>query len=88
MLQGSGAMYHRLYDSGVDVLADGNCYIMHHKVFIIDEHLVITGSYNFTSSAEVSNDETSLLLMMHTCARISRRRLRAYSQAQIPARCR
>lgn len=87
--QGSGAMYHRLYDSGVDVLTDGNCYIMHHKVFIIDEHLVITGSYNFTSSAEVSNDENLVIIDDATLAHVYLDEFaRVYSQAQIPARCR
>ncbi len=34
---------------------------MHNKVMIIDDHLVITGSYNFSENAE-SNDENVLLL--------------------------
>src|SRR5438046_4076647 len=48
---GSGADFGRLKQGGVDVLEDGNCYNLHHKVIVIDEHTVITGSYNFTSSA-------------------------------------
>jgi phosphatidylserine/phosphatidylglycerophosphate/cardiolipin synthase-like enzyme len=35
---------------------------MHHKVFIIDEKIVITGSYNFSSSAERTNDENVVIL--------------------------
>ena len=31
---------------------------MHHKVIIIDGEIVITGSYNFTNSAETRNDES------------------------------
>lgn len=34
---------------------------MHNKVMIIDDHLVVTGSYNFSENAE-SNDENILLL--------------------------
>ena len=34
---------------------------MHNKVLIIDEHLVITGSYNFSEKAK-SNDENLLLI--------------------------
>jgi phosphatidylserine/phosphatidylglycerophosphate/cardiolipin synthase-like enzyme len=45
-----------------DVLPDGNPYIMHHKVIIIDDETVITGSYNFTKSAEESNDENTLII--------------------------
>jgi len=45
-----------------DVLLDGNPYIMHHKVIIIDDATVILGSYNFTGSAEKSNDENVLII--------------------------
>lgn len=46
----------------LDVLTDGNPYIMHHKVFILDEETVILGSHNFTESADESNDENLLIL--------------------------
>jgi phosphatidylserine/phosphatidylglycerophosphate/cardiolipin synthase-like enzyme len=35
---------------------------MHHKVMILDGKTVITGSYNFTDSAETRNDEDLLIL--------------------------
>ena len=35
---------------------------MHHKVFIIDEEIVITGSYNPTSSGTKRNDENLLII--------------------------
>ena len=35
---------------------------MHHKVFIIDGEKVITGSYNFSNSAESKNDENIIML--------------------------
>lgn len=35
---------------------------MHHKVIIIDDETVITGSYNYSKNAEVSNDENILIL--------------------------
>ena len=34
---------------------------MHNKVMIIDDRIVITGSYNFSENAE-SNDENTLIL--------------------------
>ena len=34
---------------------------MHNKVMIIDDHLVVTGSYNFSENAE-ANDENLLLI--------------------------
>jgi phosphatidylserine/phosphatidylglycerophosphate/cardiolipin synthase-like enzyme len=45
-----------------DVLVDGNPYIMHHKVIIIDDETVILGSFNFTVSADESNDENLLII--------------------------
>ena len=35
---------------------------MHHKVIVIDEETVITGSYNYSKNAELSNDENILIL--------------------------
>jgi phosphatidylserine/phosphatidylglycerophosphate/cardiolipin synthase-like enzyme len=54
--------YTRLRDAGLDVLLDGNPYIMHHKVIIVDDATVILGSYNFTSNAENANDENLLII--------------------------
>jgi phosphatidylserine/phosphatidylglycerophosphate/cardiolipin synthase-like enzyme len=58
----SGAEYDRLRDQGLDVYMDGNPENMHHKVFLIDEKVVVTGSYNFSASAEERNDENTLIL--------------------------
>src|SRR4029078_1723947 len=55
---GSGADFNRLKQGGVDVLEDGNCHILHHKVIVIDEQTVITGSYNFTASASATTTRT------------------------------
>lgn len=49
-------------DMGMDVLTDGNPYIMHHKVFIIDDQTVILGSFNFSRNADESNDENVLII--------------------------
>jgi phosphatidylserine/phosphatidylglycerophosphate/cardiolipin synthase-like enzyme len=54
--------YQRLRNASHDVLLDGNPYIMHHKVIIIDDETVILGSYNFSRSAEISNDENVLII--------------------------
>jgi phosphatidylserine/phosphatidylglycerophosphate/cardiolipin synthase-like enzyme len=51
-----------LYCAGVPVRVDGNSYTMHHKVIIIDERLVVTGSFNFTKSADDSNDDNVLII--------------------------
>ena len=52
----------KLREAGLDVRLDGNPANMHHKVFIIDGHIVITGSYNFSRSAEERNDENTLII--------------------------
>jgi len=51
-----------LFCDGVDVRQDGNNGILHHKVFIIDESTVITGSFNYSNNAVESNDENVLII--------------------------
>jgi phosphatidylserine/phosphatidylglycerophosphate/cardiolipin synthase-like enzyme len=46
----------------LDVLLDGNPYVMHHKVFILDNKTVILGSFNFTANANDYNDENILFI--------------------------
>jgi phosphatidylserine/phosphatidylglycerophosphate/cardiolipin synthase-like enzyme len=58
----TGTEYENLRLGGVDVRLDGNRRNMHHKVFIIDERIVIVGSYNFSASAERRNDENLLII--------------------------
>ena len=35
---------------------------MHHKVMVIDNQIVVMGSYNFSASAEDTNDENLLVI--------------------------
>ncbi len=51
-------------DAGVDVrVANGfSGGIMHHKLAIIDDHTVLTGSFNYTRSANEINDENLVVL--------------------------
>jgi phosphatidylserine/phosphatidylglycerophosphate/cardiolipin synthase-like enzyme len=48
--------------SGVPVRQDGNPGFMHEKVIIIDGHLVITGSLNYSSSADEENNENVVIV--------------------------
>lgn len=48
--------------AGIAVRRDGNPNFMHNKVIIVDERFVITGSLNFSTSAEESNDENVIIL--------------------------
>ncbi len=43
-LSNTGTEYDNLLAAGLDVRLDGNDRNMHHKVFIIDGEIVITGS--------------------------------------------
>lgn len=61
-LSATGSEYQALSAAGLDVCADGNRDKMHHKVFLVDEQVVIAGSYNFTRSAETKNDENTLII--------------------------
>lgn len=54
--------YEKLKQNGLDVNWDENKNNMHHKVFIIDEKVVITGSYNPTKSANTVNDENIVVI--------------------------
>ena len=51
-----------LNDSGVNIRPDHNKYTMHHKVIIIDNSTVITGSYNPTKSGDTKNDENVVII--------------------------
>ena len=51
-----------LFCAKVPVELDGNKYTMHHKVIILDESTVITGSFNFTKSADQENDDNLLVI--------------------------
>jgi phosphatidylserine/phosphatidylglycerophosphate/cardiolipin synthase-like enzyme len=57
-----GSEFDSFQKAGVNVFLDGNSGLMHHKVIIIDKNTVITGSYNFSRSAEKENDENILIL--------------------------
>lgn len=85
---GTGAAFEELQSGGVDVLEDGSCYILHHKTIIIDDRIVITGSYNFTSSAERSNDESLVIITDPEIASAYRAEFdRTYALAKSPLRC-
>ena len=56
------SQFQRLKDFGIDVKKDKNKKNMHHKVFIIDNETVITGSYNPTGSGNRMNDENLVVI--------------------------
>jgi phosphatidylserine/phosphatidylglycerophosphate/cardiolipin synthase-like enzyme len=69
---GGASQYAMLREAGLDVRLDGNEGNLHHKVILLDGETVITGSYNFSRSAEVRNDENVLILHSVEVARAFR----------------
>jgi phosphatidylserine/phosphatidylglycerophosphate/cardiolipin synthase-like enzyme len=51
-----------LYCANIPVRQDGNPQFMHNKFIIIDKRIVITGSLNYSSNADESNDENVIIL--------------------------
>lgn len=52
----------RLVKGGISVYTDGEHFLYHNKVMIIDRSVVLTGSFNFKADAETSNAENLLRL--------------------------
>lgn len=52
----------QMADSGIDVSIDKVSGIAHNKVIILDESKVITGSFNFTKSADIRNAENVIIV--------------------------
>lgn len=62
---GSSTEYSELgpmYCAGMPVRRDENPSFLHHKVIIVDDHIVITGSLNFSDNADESNDENVIIV--------------------------
>ena len=62
----SGATY--LANAGVLVWIDDAPAIAHNKIIILDDHLVLTGSFNFTKAADTRNAENVVIIDSRTVA--------------------
>jgi phosphatidylserine/phosphatidylglycerophosphate/cardiolipin synthase-like enzyme len=51
-----------MFCAGMDMHQDGNPFRLHHKVIIIDDQTVITGSFNISQNAVQSNDENLIII--------------------------
>jgi phosphatidylserine/phosphatidylglycerophosphate/cardiolipin synthase-like enzyme len=82
---GKGAELGTLFCAGIPVRQDGNPQFMHNKVIIVDERYVVTGSLNFSTSAEESNDENVIIIDNPDIARLYMQDFeRVYSQGIDP----
>jgi phosphatidylserine/phosphatidylglycerophosphate/cardiolipin synthase-like enzyme len=51
-----------LKNSGIPTLIDAQHAIAHNKIMVIDDYVVLTGSFNFTKAAEEHNAENLLVI--------------------------
>jgi len=58
--QGRYSKYKFFLDNDIAVIQDRHAGIMHNKIAVIDGKVLFTGSYNWTESAEESNQENLL----------------------------
>jgi phosphatidylserine/phosphatidylglycerophosphate/cardiolipin synthase-like enzyme len=56
--------------AGIPVRIDDDVAIAHNKVIVIDDNLVVTGSYNFTRSAEERNAENVVFIRDQCTAKL------------------
>jgi phosphatidylserine/phosphatidylglycerophosphate/cardiolipin synthase-like enzyme len=64
-LRGSRTQFSQLpplFCAGLNVLQDGNPFTFHHKVFVVDETVVLTGSFNISANATNRNDENMVII--------------------------
>jgi phosphatidylserine/phosphatidylglycerophosphate/cardiolipin synthase-like enzyme len=51
-----------LFHAGIPTWIDAKHAIAHNKIMIIDSHIILTGSFNFTKAAENNNAENLLVI--------------------------
>lgn len=57
-----GSQYSNLKNAGVQIRLDTNKADMHDKVAIIDGHIIVTGSFNWSTAANQYNNENLVVL--------------------------
>ncbi|OQX64391.1 MAG: hypothetical protein B6I38_04005 [Anaerolineaceae bacterium 4572_5.1] len=86
---GSSTEYSELgdmYCSGMKVRRDGNPGFLHHKVIVVDDEIVVTGSLNFSDNANTSNDENVIVITNKDIAALYLQEFeRLWAQASDPA---
>src|SRR5690606_932073 len=71
---------------GVPMRQDGNPGILHHKVIIIDNEIVVMGSLNFSASARDNNSESVLIITNPEVAALYTEEWQArYDEGRIPS---
>jgi len=65
---GQGSEYQRLHSNDIEVRNDTNPDFMHDKTMIVDGKVVLTGSFNWSSNAEDSNNENLIVIISPSVA--------------------
>jgi len=60
--QSEYSQYSKLTAAGINVRLSHGAYEMHDKIAVIDGHIIVTGSFNWTQDANSNNDENLLIL--------------------------
>jgi len=74
-----------LVKNGIEVRTEKGAGLMHHKFALVDDSVLITGSFNWTASAEAENDENILVLkgFPATCRSYSREFERIWHEGKV-----
>lgn len=59
---GKYSLFNQFKAAKFNIYKDGNEALMHHKVILIDNSTVITGSYNYSQNAEMNNNEAFMII--------------------------
>jgi len=62
MAHGKGSEYNVLLGAGISIHLDKRSGVMHDKVAIIDDHIVLTGSFNWSNEANQVNRENLIVI--------------------------
>jgi len=74
-----------MFCAGYAMRQDGNPGTFHHKVIVIDEQIVITGSLNFSENADNSNDENVIIISDPAIAKLYLQEFdRRWAEAEAP----
>lgn len=75
------SVYSFLKDNEVPVILDKNPGVFHHKVMIVDGKYTLTGSFNYTNSAQRYNDENFLIITDPSISKTFERKFEYYWQS-------
>lgn len=73
----------QIRDAGIATYIDAKHSIAHNKVILIDDAIVITGSFNFTGAAEKSNAENLLILESPDVAAVYRENFQVHLEHSV-----